>query len=94
MHHVHSRLSVGSSAALAVSLIAGLATGQSRPAPTDVLDAFSLRAGTVQELSLPLRGGEAFQVAVILAGEPRVLNLRPYDVRSADFELLVDWRRG
>ena len=94
MHHVHSRLSVGSSAALAVSLIAGLATGQSRPAPTDVLDAFSLRAGTVQELSLPLRGGEAFQVAVILAGEPRVLNLRPYDVRSADFELLVSDSEG
>ena len=58
------------------------------PAPQEVLQAFNLRAGTVQELLLPQSGWAAFQVVVSLGGDRRTLALMPKSLLSADFKLM------
>ncbi|MEM7205074.1 MAG: M12 family metallo-peptidase [Planctomycetota bacterium] len=58
-------------------------------APQQVLDAIGADAATMQDLQLPLRQG-AFQVDLTLDGQPHRLLLRPHDIRSPDFQLLVD----
>jgi hypothetical protein len=60
------------------------------PAPAEVLAAFHLRAACVQNLTLPASAGPAFTVRIDLGGATHILELRPHDVRSADFRLLVD----
>ncbi|HLU39951.1 MAG TPA: M12 family metallo-peptidase, partial [Planctomycetota bacterium] len=60
------------------------------PAPATILDRFHLHAGTVQNLALPLRSAVPFSVDVRLEGVDRRLFLTPYDVRTADFQLLLD----
>lgn len=60
------------------------------PAPAEVLSAFDVRVGTVQDLVLPFSAGQAFQVDVVIGGATRTLNLAPHDVRSPDYKLLVD----
>ena len=65
-------------------------TGSSVPAPRTVLDAFSLRAGTVETLTVPMDGARAVRLSVSLGGKAHVLDLRPHDVRAADFVVLVD----
>ena len=60
-----------------------------RPAPRALLDAFGLSKATVQDLAVP---GErrAFRLPVVLDGAVHVLDLRPNDIRTPDFQLLVD----
>lgn len=60
------------------------------PAPPEVLTAFSLRDGAVQNLSLPVSGGASFDVRVVLAGVVRTLRLSLHDVRAPSFQLLID----
>lgn len=64
------------------------------PAPKEVLDAFHLRAATIQELRLPASEPSSpwqrLDVPVVLAGAPRTLALRPHDMRAPGFRLLVD----
>jgi len=78
---------------LATTLVAALSAQQAPvvlPAPPDLLAAFSLRNGTAQGVLLPLAGGQPFQAVVVLGGRTCTLALSPYDVRTADFRLLVD----
>ena len=66
----------------------------SAPAPADVLAAFHLRAGSVQTLTLPSQSGVPFQVDVVLDGVQRTLFLAPHDLRTDDFQLLVQDEHG
>ena len=59
-------------------------------APPEVLSEYGLAAGNVQDLVLPLTGNTPFQARVFINGATRTLNLRPHDIRSKDFRLLVD----
>lgn len=59
-------------------------------APQSVLQPLDLRAGTAQNLALPVVPGEPFSVDVVLAGGLQTLSLRPFDVRASNFQLLVD----
>jgi len=82
------------SSVLAAALIVASypATAQVNPtgAPAEVLSAYDVKAGTVQDLSLPFSSNQPFQVDVILDGATRTLNLHPEDIRAADYKLLVD----
>jgi hypothetical protein len=60
------------------------------PATADVLKAFHLSAATTQSLTVPATVAKPFKVDVILSGRRYTLDLQPYDVRSANFKLLVD----
>lgn len=62
--------------------------------PRDLADAFRVRAGSVQNLTLPNAAGARFDVSVHLAGRTRVLTLAPHDVRAADFRLLIEEPTG
>lgn len=73
--------------ALAVTMTAQVAPV---PAADPVLTAFSLRAATVQSLTLPTDLGHAFTVALVLGGKPFTLQLAPHKVRACNFQLLVD----
>ena len=59
-------------------------------APSSVLRPMDLSAGTAQNLTLPFRAAAPFSVDVVLAGAQRTLLLRPFDIRSPRFQLLVD----
>lgn len=78
---------------LAATLV-GVVSAQSAPtifpAPPEVLTAFQLRDGAVQNLSLPMTTGAPFDVRVVIAGVVRTLTLAPHDVRAPGFQLLVD----
>ena len=58
-------------------------------APRDVLDAFELRDGTVQELLLPRTGRMDFEVRVQLGDHVHTLALTPASIRAANFRVLV-----
>lgn len=58
-------------------------------APRDVLSAFDLRDGTLQELLLPQQGRDRFEVRVTLNGQVHTLSLSPYSVLAPNFQLLV-----
>ena len=84
--------------ALSCALI-GLAVVRSgsaeAPVQTNTLQEIpGLAAYSVAELALPQTSGQPFAAAVNLGGQPRVLNLEPHSVRSADFRLLVDHGDG
>lgn len=59
-------------------------------APPEVLALFGLTRGSVQNLALPLRAAGSLLVRVSLAGVDRTLWLSPHDVRTPNFQLLVD----
>lgn len=59
-------------------------------APTALRQGFGLDAATVQDLLLPPNGERGFEVEIVLGGANRTLVLTPHDVRSHDFQLLVD----
>lgn len=59
-------------------------------APAALLEHYSLRTGTVQDLYLPARGEAGFRVEVVIDGAVRTLELAAHDVRTADFRLLLD----
>ena len=84
---MHYRTSLLSLALL--SLLPSL-PAQAVPAPQDVLDAFGLHAATLQALVIPTPPPPVLRVGVEIDGNPLLLELLPYDVRSADFQLLVD----
>ena len=82
-----------SATALGLALLTPLAPCQSITsvdAPQALLQPLNLRNGTVQNLALPVVPGAPFRVDVVLAGAQRTLVLRPFDIRSMDFQLLVD----
>lgn len=58
-------------------------------APRDVLNAFELRDGTIQELLLPQRGRQRFEVQVVLGSRLVTLALAPSSVLAPNFQLLV-----
>ncbi len=58
-------------------------------APRDVLNAFELRDGTLQELLLPQSGRARFEVRLMLGGQVQTLALEPASVLAPDFQLLV-----
>ncbi len=60
------------------------------PAPPNLLQALDLQAGTMQELTLPRTAAEPLRVQILLDGRPHELQLTPYDVRAAGYQLLVD----
>ena len=45
---------------------------------------------TMSQLTVPQAAGQPFDVVVPPGEEEHLLNLRPYTVRSPDFQLLVD----
>ncbi len=79
---------------LVAAILLGLASAQSAPtvfpSPPEVLAAFQLRDGTVQNLSLPMTQETAFSVRVLVAGQVHTLALNPHDVRAPGFQLLLD----
>lgn len=96
MFRPFGRLLVAVCAAFSVSSGAGLAQS---PAPAAVrtallppawLQAFDVHAGTVQTLSVPAAPGPSVGIDVVFAGRPVTLELVPFDVRSASFQL---WTR-
>ncbi|MFQ5506129.1 MAG: M12 family metallo-peptidase [Planctomycetota bacterium] len=88
----------------ALLLVVDAASGQSanpapafptvRQAPPGVLEAFDVNAGTLQSLSLPSSVEKPFEVRVFLGRMLHTLELRPHDVRSDKFVLLVEDRNG
>ncbi|MCB9888543.1 MAG: IPT/TIG domain-containing protein [Planctomycetes bacterium] len=92
--HLHSPFVARVGAAI---LLAGLAVAQTPaptastilPAPSQVLTAFHVAGGTLQEFSLPQRAVDGFQVTVVLDGRTVVLGLNAHDVRAKDYQLLV-----
>ena len=87
-------------ATLALTPLCGHAQGQppqtvetplvAVPATADVLRAFQLNAATTQTLTVPATVAKPFKVDVILSGRRYTLDLRPYDIRSVNYKLLVD----
>lgn len=77
---------------LLATALAGVLSAQQTPlpAPPDLLAGFELRDGTVQNLTLPRTNGTPFEVNVVLGEVDCTLRLVPHDVRSADFQLLLD----
>jgi len=72
------------------SLVPGQIGSAPLPAPKSVTDQLGVTNATAQDLLLPWTVGQAFEVKVYLDGAQRTLQLRPHDVRSPDFQLLVD----
>ena len=54
-----------------------------------MMDALAVGDFTVQELSMPDRATGAFEVDVVLDGQPRKLVLHPHSVRAPGFKLVV-----
>jgi hypothetical protein len=77
-------------AAVFVASASAQQTPTAFPAPSEVLTGLRLRAGTVQDLSLPITSAGAFDVTVVVDGAPRTLALLPHDVRAPGFRLLAD----
>jgi hypothetical protein len=85
-------LSVSLSTLLALSAAAQLPVHPPLGAPQDVLDAFGIRDGSLQELLLPQSGRARFEVRATLDGQACTLALEPFSLLSPDFQLLVkDW---
>ena len=59
-------------------------------APEDVMQAFALRAGRLQQITPPVPVGNEITVLVQVGDAPRTLRLQPFDVRTPGFQLLVD----
>jgi hypothetical protein len=64
-------------------------TTNPRPAPQWLLNALDLNQGTIQDLQIPTER-RTFQFRVELGGRLVTAELEPNDIRSPDFELLVD----
>ncbi len=86
-----SALLIGLCAGVSQAQVPGPKPADAIRAPEEVLRAFAVREGWLQDLPLlPREGGAGFRVEVSLGGARRVLDVRAFDVRTADFELLVD----
>ena len=59
-------------------------------APDDVLNAFELKAATIQDLVVPPNSRATFQLKVNLGGRVQTLLLRPHSLLDPNFKLLVD----
>lgn len=65
-----------------------------RPAPPRLLAKFDVSAGTVQVLQpLPGSSGE-YAVPIMIGDAPRTMALQPHDLRTPDFQLLVQDANG
>ena len=58
-------------------------------APKKLLQALNVSTGTVQQLDI-LPSPNGFRVSISLGGSFYILNLFPDDIRSSDFQLLID----
>jgi hypothetical protein len=63
--------------------------GQPALLPPTLAQAFAVQAGTLQSLTLPAAPAGLVTVPVVLAGAPALLELAPFDVRAANFQLWV-----
>lgn len=63
--------------------------GQPALLPPTLAQAFAVQAGTLQSLTLPAAPVGLVTVPVVLAGAPALLELAPFDVRAANFQLWV-----
>ena len=75
-------------------LLPVLAYSQNPPrvfqAPREICDALDLKSAVVQELVLPPVSRGQLTVRMSFGGRLRTLRLRPYDIRTEDYALLVD----
>lgn len=82
---------------VAVAMPAQLATAQfptPRQAPPTLLAQFDVNAGTVQVLQ-PIAGGNRdFAVPIVIGGAPVTMALQPYEMRTPNFQLLVQDATG
>lgn len=84
-----SRAFVPAALWLSMSLAVGQGPVPTLPAPREILSHFLLRDATVQDLLLP-PGAGTFEVRVELGGVPHTVRFHPHEIRSTDFQLLVD----
>jgi hypothetical protein len=63
--------------------------GQPALLPPTLAQAFAVQAGTLQSLTLPAAPIGLVTVPVVFAGAPALLELAPFDVRAANFQLWV-----
>ncbi|MFY9345071.1 MAG: M12 family metallo-peptidase [Planctomycetota bacterium] len=80
--------------ALALAPAAGTQQPTVRPAPPNLLAKFDVSAGTVQLLQPQAAANGDQAVPVMIAGELRTLALQPYDLRTPNFQLLVQDATG
>ena len=80
-------------AVIAGALTRHAASGQQSPG-LEVPEVPHLLGYAMSRLAVPPQAGLPFDVEVTLGGVGHVLNLQPYSVRSADFQLLVDHGDG
>jgi hypothetical protein len=64
------------------------------PAPSHILSAFDVTAGTSQDLFLPASSDRRFEVLVYVDGGLKKLVVDPHDIRSPDFKLFEDDGNG
>lgn len=73
-------------------IFAGAVSAQA--ASPGLLRKLGVRAATVQQLDLPRGLPQSFAVHVRIGGSPKTLELDSFDIRSADFRLLVHGGNG
>jgi hypothetical protein len=74
---------------LAVVLSLACASAQQvQLAPPSLLGQFDVSAGTLQTLTVPAGSPKSVSVKVVIAGEPRTIDLAMHDVRGPGFQLL------
>ena len=87
-------------ASLLVLALTSMTTAQAqapssvKPAPKSLLDAFQVRAATIQDLDLPSQSVPGFAVTVNLGGTSSKLVLRAHDIRTDDYKLLIHDKNG
>ncbi len=102
MHSTHPILATAALSLLAATFVPRASAQQlgATPPPTAprapqaLLDAFGISNGTVQLLALPRSGRSPFQFTVQLDRSPVTIVLQPFEIRSADFQLMVDDGNG
>ena len=80
-------------AVIGVALTRNAASGP-QLADLSAPDVPELLGYTMTQLAVPRFAGDAFDVAIPLAGDQLVVNLEPYTIRSDDFQILVDHGDG
>lgn len=82
----------GTSLALLLAVTGPGVTAQGptpRPAPQWLLNAYDVTAGNVQDLAIPAQR-DRFQFQVVLGDSTVTVDLDPNDIRTLDFQLLLD----
>lgn len=88
------RIGIGLAALGATAFAQGVDRPSVRPASFELLEAAGLATGTVQDLDLPARAGEAFTFPLDLDGVPRTIEVAPYSLRSPSYRLMVRDEEG